>query len=78
MLRRQRARPERRAGPQALGTGAWSLMLLGPKGGSATMAYTHALNSGPSQCVARQTLCSGVKKWFSDPIWARCEAPIIT
>ena len=35
-------------------------MLLGPKGGRATVGYNHALNSGPLECVARQTLCSAV------------------
>ena len=30
------------------------------------MFYTHALNSGPSECVARRALCSAVSRWFSD------------
>ena len=33
-LRRERARRELRAGPSALSTGSWSLMLLGLKGES--------------------------------------------
>ena len=31
-------------------------MLLSRKGGSATMVYSHALNIGPSECVARRPL----------------------
>ena len=49
-LGRQSARG---AGRAALGTGAWSLMLLGPKGGSTTVGYTHALRRG----------CLGVRSW---------------
>jgi hypothetical protein len=45
-LGRQRAWRKRRAGAAVLGTGSWSLMLLGPKGGSSTMLYTHALRHG--------------------------------
>ena len=46
-LGRQGARRERRAGPAVLSTGAWTLMLLGPTGGRATVVYTHALNHAP-------------------------------
>ena len=48
--------------PSVLGTGAWSLMLLGPQGGSATVGYTHALNSGPSEGVAGRGLCNAVSR----------------
>lgn len=45
--------------------GTWSLMRPGPKGGRATIVYIHAINRGPSKCVARRGLCSAVNRWFS-------------
>ena len=31
------------------------------------MGYIHAINSGPSECVGRRTLCSAVSRLISDP-----------